>query len=154
MALFLSTYTMKVDKKGRVSVPRVFRAAVKQSAHKGVVVYWPFDSACIEGSDVEFFDKLSTRIYSDVSPFDDQELSVATAVLAEARQLTFDPEGRIMLPDDLRAQANISNRATFAGIGQKFRIWEPEAYLAHVESQREAAALRAKKMTPLLSGGG
>lgn len=153
MALFLSTFTNKVDKKGRVSVPKPFRAAVSGSDFKGVVVYRPYQHPCIEGADVGFLEKLSDRAYTDISPFDDEKLSVATSILSESVPLTFDPEGRVMLPEHFRKSAGISNQATFAGIGQKFQIWEPEAYKKHIKEQREAATKRAKTMKPILGDG-
>ncbi len=153
MALFLSTFTNKVDKKGRVSVPKPFRAAVEKSAYNGVIVYQPYRLDCIEGADIAFLEQLSDRAYSDISPFDDEELSVATSILAESHRLGFDPEGRIMLPDFLRKAAGITNQATFAGIGKKFQIWEPSAHKQHIRKQREAAASRAKDMAPIIGGG-
>lgn len=153
MALFLSTYTNKVDKKGRVSVPKSFRSTVEESSLNGIIIYHPYRLNCIEGADIEFIEKLSDRIYSDVSPFDDDELSVGTAIISESRPLSFDPEGRVTLPEDLRALANITHYATFAGIGKKFQIWNPDDHLAHIKLQRANAAARATQMSPLLSGG-
>jgi len=152
MAFFLSTFTNKVDKKGRVSVPAAFRAAVSQDGFPGIVVYRPLNLPCIEGADMTFLEQLSDRLYGDFGPFDPDQMSVATAILAGASQLSFDPEGRVMLPNDLKTFAGIDGAATFVGIGRKFQIWNPEAFEAHRAQQMAVAADTAPKLPPF--GGG
>jgi MraZ protein len=44
-----------------------------------------------------------------------------------------DPEGRLVLPERLKAHAGISASLVFVGLGEKFRIWAPEKFAAHLE---------------------
>ena len=37
--IFLSTYTNKIDAKGRVSVPSSFRGVLEESGFKGLIFY-------------------------------------------------------------------------------------------------------------------
>ena len=39
--------------------------------------------------------------------------------------LSLDQDGRIVLPEALRAHAGLSTSVTFVGLGTKFQIWEP-----------------------------
>ena len=148
MALFLSTFTMKVDKKGRVSVPAPFRAAVDGGSFKGVVVYRALKGHFLEGADLAYLEDLSQKIYSDFGPFDDDQMAVATAILAGASQLPFDGDGRVLLPPDLKEFAGIEDQATFAGIGHKFQVWNPAAFEAHKAAQLPLAPKAAAKLTP------
>jgi len=50
VGLFLSTFVNKVDRKGRVSVPASFRAALAGQSFAGIVVYRSFKNSAIEGS--------------------------------------------------------------------------------------------------------
>ena len=59
MRLFLSTFTNKVDKKGRVSVPATFRAALSELSFPGIVAYRSFTALCIEGCGMDFMQRLS-----------------------------------------------------------------------------------------------
>ena len=152
MAFFLSTFTNKVDKKGRVSVPAQFRTAVSSSHFPGIVLYRPLNLPCIEGSDISFLEQLSDRLYGDFGPFDPHQMSVATAILGGAAQLSFDPEGRVALPGELRGAANIEGEATFVGIGRKFQIWASDAYKAHHAKQMAVAEVTAPGLPPF--GGG
>ena len=152
MAFFLSTFTNKVDKKGRVSVPAQFRTAVSSSHFPGIVLYRPLNLPCIEGSDISFLEQLSDSLYGDFGPFDPHQMSVATAILGGASQLSFDPEGRIALPAELRGSAGIEGEATFVGIGRKFQIWASDAYKAHHAKQMAVAEVTAPGLPPF--GGG
>jgi len=139
VGLFLSNFECKVDRTGRVSVPKPFRNALAPSSFDGLVLYQSEDPACLEGASYEFLENLADSLYSDKSPFDPSVMSVATTILAEAQQLTFDPEGRVRMSDDFRDYANIKDKALFFGLGKKFMIWNPEAYQAYRQSQRESA---------------
>jgi MraZ protein len=55
------------------------------------------------------------------------------AMLADARQLGFDGEGRIVLPTDLAQFAHITDEAAFVGQGRHFYICEPEVARRMVE---------------------
>jgi len=61
------------------------------------------------------------------------------------RQLTFDGQGRIMLPADLAKHAGISSNATFVGGGPTFQIWEGSSFKRHHEEMR--ARIRERGLT-------
>ncbi len=145
MGLFLSTFMNKVDKKGRVSVPATFRAALAQQAFQGIVVYRSFTAACIEGCGMDVMERLSESA-QDLAAFSPEQEEITSLIFADARQLAWDPEGRIVLPEDVMAHAGITDMAAFVGKGQGFQIWEPEAYRAMDAEIRS----RARKTPPTL----
>ena len=138
MALFLSTFVKKIDKKGRVSVPAQFRAALTEESFGGIVVYNSFVNACIEASGMSRIEKLSSGI-DNLDPFSDERDAFATAVLGGSFQLQFDSEGRVTLPEDLIKAAGIDEDLVFVGKGPTFEIWEPKAFAAKSEAARKMA---------------
>src|SRR6201997_5528154 len=62
VALFLSTFVNKVDRKGRVSVPASFRAALAGQSFAGIVAYRSFKNSAIEGSGMDRLEEMSTRL--------------------------------------------------------------------------------------------
>ena len=143
MAVFLSTYVNKIDRKGRVSVPAAFRAALAPVSTKGIVAYRAVKLAAIEGSGVDRAEDLSRRI--DRLPELSDERDALSAILGELRQLDFDGEGRIVLPSDLVRHANLSDAAVFVGCGPTFQIWEPERFRRHQDEMR--ARIRERGLT-------
>jgi MraZ protein len=140
MALFLSTFSNKVDAKGRVSVPAQFRASLVNDNFASMVVYESFINDCIEGCDLERIKKLSESI-DNLDPFSEERDAFATAVLGGSVQLSIDGDGRVILPEVLLKKAKIKDVAVFIGKGSTFEIWEPkyfEEYMAQAKAQAKS----------------
>ena len=99
MALFLSTFVNKVDRKGRVSVPASFRAALAGQSFLGIVAYRSFKLSCVEGSGIDRMQEMSGRV--DAMGQFSESYDNASVVFSDAQQLPFDGEGRVMLPQVL-----------------------------------------------------
>lgn len=128
MSLFLSSYENRLDTKGRISVPASFRSAVNSDKFAGVVLFRSFTNNCIEGMSMARMEKLATAADSSMGVFD-SELDDLTAMLfADARPLSFDVTGRVVIPNDLLEHAGITDTAVFVGRGNSFQIWNPDAF--------------------------
>lgn len=136
MSLFLSSYENRLDTKGRISVPASFRASVASDKFAGVVLYRSFTNNCIEGLSMSRMEQMAAA--TDKMGVFDSELDDLSAMLfADARPLSFDVTGRIVIPADLLAHAGITDTAVFVGRGNSFQIWNPAAFRA-----AQAAALQ------------
>lgn len=147
--LFLSTFTNKIDKKGRVSVPSSFRTLLTGEAFSGLIAYQSISNQCIESCSIERIKRLSDSI-DDLDPYSDERDAFATIILGGSVKLQFDSEGRILLPEDLLQFANLQDKACFVGKGQTFEIWNPELYSEHYAkakkfAEQNRAALRLSK---------
>lgn len=148
MALFLSTFINKVDRKGRVSVPAPFRAQLVGQTFNGIVVFRSYRQQAIEACGIDRMTNLSESL-DELDQFSEAQDDLAATIFADAHQLPFDSEGRVMLPQLLVEHANVTDAAAFIGRGATFQIWEPEAFRAHQETARartrdRGATLRLK----------
>ena len=150
MALFLSTYHNKLDKKGRISVPAPFRTALMQRNFTGIVAYASFINPCIEACAMDRIEKLSSRLES-LDPFSEERDAFAATILGGSVQLPFDGEGRVLLPESLIAQAELKDAAMFVGKGSTFEIWEPKTFQNYAARARKLAL---EKRLALRSEGG
>ena len=146
MALLVGRHVNRIDKKGRVSVPKPFRAALSRGradadvdAFSGLYAFPSFKYPALEACDEAFMMRLAEGL-EDLDVFSDDQDDLAAVILENARELPMDPEGRIVLTDDLRDYANIKGEVLFVGRGQRMMMWEPAAY----EAQRGGAFERAK----------
>ncbi len=153
MALFLSTFVNKVDKKGRVSVPAPFRAVLATQTFAGIVAYPSFVSAAIDACGLDRMEQLSNSV-DQLNPFGEQHDAFATTLFAASHQLAWDAEGRVVLPDSLRETAGIGDLATFVGRGPTFQIWEPGAAEQNQAQARARARSERDVLRPPGSGGG
>ncbi len=138
MALFLSTFTNKIDSKSRVSIPAQFRSSLVNKEFSGVVVYESFVNECIEGCDIERIKQISESIDS-LDPFSEDRDALATALLGGSIQLTIDNEGRVIMPEALLKKAGIKDQAVFVGKGATFEIWNPKKFEDYMNKSRNDA---------------
>ena len=146
MALFLSTFTNKVDRKGRVSVPATFRNALAGQSFNGIIAFRSFKLPALEGSGIDRMEEMSARI--DALDEFSEDRDALSSIFADAEQLPFDGEGRIMLSQALCQHAGIGETATFVGIGRTFQIWEPQRFEKHRDEMRERARRQGTTLPP------
>ncbi len=148
MESFRGRFTNKIDAKGRVSVPAKFRAVTMAQGLNGVICFPPLNpGAFIEGCGPAFSD-IVDQMLDRLDPFSPERQSLAAVLIGESAELTFDADGRVILPETLRNLAGIKDEATFVGMGQRFQVWEPKAYEEYYakaleEAQRYRELLRA-----------
>jgi len=151
MAQFIGTHQNKLDAKGRVSVPAQFRSVLKQMSHAGdsalvapLVLRPSHQYACIEGWTQKGFEALSAPLegYSQFSPEQDD---FVMALFGDACPMETDKEGRIVLPSELVAHAELREHVVFIGTNKTFQIWEPEAGARRLAEAREK--VRAAQLT-------
>ena len=133
MALFLSKYLNRVDKKGRVSVPASYRAELAGESFAGIIVRPSFVSQAIDACGREALQELQRGV-GQFNPFTEERAGFANAIFARSHPVSWDSEGRIILPVELWEPAGIADRALFVGLGDTFQIWQPDRY-AGVESE-------------------
>jgi MraZ protein len=144
MALFLATHLNKIDRKGRVSVPAAYRKALDGDQVKSLILLQSPVMQALECMTPARFERYAAGL-DRMGVFSENEGAMATAVFSLSTEIEWDNEGRISIPPEMLAYANITEQAMFAGAGQTFQIWEPAAF-----KQRQAdavARLRNSKLT-------
>jgi MraZ protein len=143
MSVFLSSFVNRLDKKGRVSVPAPFRAALGPDA-SGIVVFRSLQHEALDGCSIEHLELLSQSLEKqDLAP--DVYEMIETTIFGGSVQLPFDGEGRITLPQNLASAVGIEAEVAFVGRRKTFQLWEPKRLAAHEAASRSAA--RAKDIS-------
>lgn len=150
MTQFLGTHTNRLDAKGRVSIPALFRAALRpEGGGNACLVLRPSHKhACVEGWPEAAFHALAKPLDA-LDMFSEAHDDLAAALYADAYPMEADKEGRIVLPESLVAHANLADAVVFMGLGRTFQIWEPQA----AERRRAEARERARARALTLPGG-
>lgn len=138
MGVFTGSHTNKVDKKGRVSVPKTFRALFEDEPFQGVYVFPSFRQTALEACPESFMERIVDSL-EDLPMFSDEQDDLSI-IIESAQRLAFDGEGRIVLPDEFRADIGIKSDIAFVGRGRTFQMWSPKIYA----DARKPAFERAK----------
>ncbi len=145
MDQFVSNFTNRIDAKGRVSVPAPFRAVLAAQGFDGVYCYPSLDTAAVEAGGRPLIDAIQGLIDALV-PYSDERNQLAHVLLGDGVTLSIDADGRVTLPDGLRAHAGLAGEVTFVGVGDKFFMWSPERYAEY----RADARAKARDLKALL----
>ena len=136
---FTSSSVHKVDSKGRVSIPALFRRVLEQGETPGLVLIPRLRGQnCIEGFTLEYIDRIG-RAINRMKPFSDARRRLEYEFMAGAIPMQLDENGRIVLSPTVQASVGLKGQALFVGMGESFQIWAPEAYDAHIATLGETA---------------
>ena len=127
----------KVDTKGRVSFPALFRRVLEAGDpdwHEGlrpqlVIVYGDHRRKFLECFTINAIDDVDARIAKM------QRGSIERRMLEHtfnglSLPTDLDKDGRLVLPQKLREKINLGKEAFFIASGDTFQIWKPETYEA------------------------
>jgi MraZ protein len=149
MDRFVSHYRLRLDAKGRVSVPAPFRAVLKRDGFDGLYCYPALDRPALDAGGHALLAKNETLLagLSSASPERDR---FSLSLYGTSETLKIDREGRITLTETLKAHAGITDAVTFVGLGHKFQIWEPSRF--RIELAAATEQVRALKHLDSPSG--
>jgi MraZ protein len=144
MARFVANFTLRLDAKGRVSIPAQFRAVLARDGFDGLYCYPTLDRPAIDAGGNALMSEIDALI-ARFAPFSEAREQFAAALYGTSETLNIDGEGRVILSDALKAHAEIKDTATFVGLGHKFQIWEPGRFRAQLaEATAQVRALRKR----------
>jgi MraZ protein len=156
---FLGNALNAVDAKGRVSLPSSYRSVVEKRqlriapagdetrVEKAVTFLVHPDRPCLMGFDNSVASLIIQQIEkkraaesdaADIFGLHEADLGQFSATWT----VTYDPDGRMVLPGFLRDKAGIADLAFFVPAGRTFQLWSPDrlaaqqdANLAQVQEQ-------------------
>ena len=149
MDRFVSHYMLRLDSKGRVSVPAPFRAVLARDGFEGLYCYPALDRPALDAGGNALHAEIAGLI-AGFTPYSDQREQFALALYGTSETLTIDGEGRVVLTDTLKAHAGITDAVSFVGLGHKFQIWEPGRFGAELaEATAKVRAFKHELGTPM-----
>ena len=125
MDRFVSHYLLRLDAKGRVSVPAPFRAVLSQDGFDGLFCCPALDRPAIDVGGKALLAEIEQLIAS-FPPYSEEREQFSTALYGTSETLKMDAEGRVTLTEALKDHAGIMEAASFVGLGHKFQIWAPD----------------------------
>jgi MraZ protein len=170
--MFLGTFQLKLDDKGRLSIPIRYREVLQHNRQIGPQQSDPELILCSIGPRISAYpwavwDRMADALDdANALPGLHQEVRDLDYILSgNAAECTIDPQGRVLIPPHLRAKGKLKSDVTIIGLRRYFEIWDRatwEEYEAdHLRGREEEVAqkvaeLREARMgpRPTLFGGG
>jgi len=144
MDRFVANFTLRLDSKGRVSIPGSFRSVLARDGFEGLFCYPALDRPAIDAGGSALMAEIETLI-GRYAPFSDQREQLALALYGTSETLRIDGEGRVVLSENLKRHAGITETVAFVGLGSKFQIWEPGRFQNELaEATQKVRALKGE----------
>ena len=145
----------KVDLKGRVSVPAPFRRVLEDgdpefktgSNPNFVIVYGGVKTPCLEAYTMKSISTVD-QLISKLPRFSREREILERFINTQSIYIQLDENGRIVLPPKLKAFIGLEGEAIFAGMGEKFQIWEPKTYETELQFLQEDFSKLTGKANP------
>jgi MraZ protein len=142
MDRFVSNVVLRLDAKGRVSIPASYRAVLARDGFDGLYCYPALDRPAIDAGGNALMAEIEALIARQ-APYSEAREQLALALYGTSETLKVDGEGRVILTDQFKAYAQISDSVAFVGLGHKFQIWEPGRFRSELaEATDKVRALR------------
>jgi len=145
MNRFVGNHTMRLDAKGRVSIPAPFRSVLARDGFDGLYCYPTLDRQAIDAGGNALLAEIE-KLIEQFPPYAEEREELTVALYGTSETLKIDGEGRVVLTEGLKAHAGITEAVVFVGLGQKFQLWEPERFCAHLA--KATATVRALTKRP------
>lgn len=141
--MFIGEYSHSVDDKGRINLPVKFRRHLRE----GVVVTRGLDK-CLFVYPRSQWEEMAQKLAA--LPLSQQKSrAFARLLLAGAFDAELDSQGRIMIPEYLRAYASLGKHVAVAGLYNRMEIWNEDAWGAYKAKTEEASEEIAESMVDL-----
>ena len=145
----------KVDLKGRVSVPAPFRRVLEDgdpefktgSNPNFVIVYGGVKTPCLEAYTMKSISTVD-QLISKLPRFSREREILERFINTQSIYIQLDENGRIVLPPKLKAFIGLEGEAIFAGMGEKFQIWEPKTYESELQLLQDDFSKLSGKANP------
>jgi MraZ protein len=143
-AMFLGRFNHTIDAKGRLAIPARFRNALGTDVviTRGIdrcLALYPMDTW------QPFAEKVSALSISDLDA-----RTFRRMVFAEAANVEFDRQGRILIPPELRTFGELDREVMVVGMNTYVEIWDPEQWQSQAMMMEEEGSTIAQRLATLI----
>jgi MraZ protein len=141
-AMFLGTYTPRLDDKGRLILPAKFRSQLAPG-----LVMTRGQERCLFLLPLEEFRRMHDQI-RQAPVTSKQARDYLRVFLSGASDELPDKQGRISIPPALRTYAGLDRDVAVIGAGTRVEIWDLAAWEAYLAEQESGYADTAEEVFP------
>ena len=128
MKTFLGKIDAKLDAKGRVFVPSVFRKVLSEEERERIVVRMEADEKYLLVYPESVWNRQVVELQSKLNEWDPEDQMLLMQFVGDAEVLEFDAQGRVLLPKRLQVRMGLESEIVFVGMVDKIAMWNKSVY--------------------------
>ena len=128
MKTFLGKIDAKLDAKGRVFVPSVFRKVLSEEERERVVVRMEADEKYLLVYPESVWNRQVVELQSKLNEWDSEDQMLLMQFVGDAEVLEFDAQGRVLLSKRLQMRMGLENEIVFVGMVDRIAMWNKSVY--------------------------
>ena len=128
MKTFLGKIDAKLDAKGRVFVPSVFRKVLSEEERERVVVRMEADEKYLLVYPESVWNRQVVELQSKLNEWDSEDQMLLMQFVGDAEVLEFDAQGRVLLPKRLQVRMGLESEIVFVGMVDRIAMWNKSVY--------------------------
>ena len=125
--MFRGVATFNLDAKGRMVIPAKFRKHLDVCCEGRLVVTIDHSDHCLQLYPMPEWEQVEQKLIA-LPSLNPQVRRLKRMLLGNATECEMDKNGRILLPAKLREYAGLEKEAIMSGQGNKFEIWNEQAW--------------------------
>lgn len=120
---FIGTVDAKVDQKGRVFVPALFRRSLRGDGAERLIMRKDIFENCLVIYPESVWNERLNELHARLSVWNRDQQRMFRQFVADVEWLVLDSNGRILLPKRYLRMAGIEQDVTFIGMDSTIEIW-------------------------------
>lgn len=160
MSTFIGNIEVRMDEKGRIFVPSVYRKILAEQESKRLVMRRDTDNECLIFYPEQVWNEKVSDLRDALDDWDPQDQLLLMQFMSEAEFLDMDNQGRVLLQKknvevlsgeaadegQKRSGAAGSQEFVFVGMFDRFALWDAKIFEAHKMAPSDLAATIRTKM--------
>ncbi|MCQ2133529.1 MAG: hypothetical protein MJY88_01040 [Bacteroidales bacterium] len=138
MVTFIGKATAKVDDKGRMVFPSLFKAAMPEDEPMTFVIHKDIYSDCLEMYTLAEWQRQSEAVKAKLDLLNEKHAGFWRRYMYDRAMVTPDPKlGRISIPAELLEKIGVTKEVVFLGGDYKIEIWAKDRFESQIISEEE-----------------
>jgi MraZ protein len=138
MNILYGTFRVSFDASGRISIPLKMRQAFPEALRDKIWVTIGYQ-ACVAGYNEQEFIRFLNAVSAIQDSNELEKSELISSFSSNLADLTFDKQGRVVLPQHLISHANLQDcsEVLVIGVMNRLEIWNPELHQAQMQQSSQ-----------------
>lgn len=141
MITFIGDYKVKLDTKGRLSLPAAFKRQIREGVQEGFVLKRDVFEKCLILYPMGEWERQNKIIRAKTNPYNQEHARFLRMFYSGTAEVSLDASNRILIPKRLLEYAEITTEVVMAGQSGKIEIWTSEKYTGVSEADNEFTSM-------------